>query len=163
MDEALEAYLKALLALVGKHRLADLRLEGPDLKIRLSTGPGRGKAESVFSHRLPTRNLHRLRSIGPIRYGEPAGNHLYELRSPLVGVFYRSATPGVAPFVEPGDYVRTGHVVCLIEAMKVFNEICAERAGRLVEVCVENGEVVETDQVLMRLDISAPDPEGEFT
>ncbi|MEO0948485.1 MAG: acetyl-CoA carboxylase biotin carboxyl carrier protein [Cyanobacteria bacterium J06641_5] len=74
-----------------------------------------------------------------------------EVPSPMVGTFYRAPAPGEAPFAEVGDRIRLGQTVCIIEAMKLMNEIEAEAEGEIVEICVENAEPVEFGQVLMRL------------
>jgi acetyl-CoA carboxylase biotin carboxyl carrier protein len=76
---------------------------------------------------------------------------LVEVRSPMVGTFYRAPAPGEAPFVEVGDRVRSGQTVCIIEAMKLMNEIEAEVSGQVMEILVQNGEPVEYDQPLMRI------------
>ncbi len=72
--------------------------------------------------------------------------------SPMVGTFYKSMSPEAKPFVEVGQTVGTGQVVCIIEAMKLMNEIEAEVSGRIVEICVEDGQPVEFGQVLMYLE-----------
>ena len=74
-----------------------------------------------------------------------------EIRSPIVGTFYKSPSPESPPFVGPGDRVKPDSVVCIIEAMKVMNEIKAEVSGEVVEVLVENGQPVEFDQPLFRV------------
>jgi acetyl-CoA carboxylase biotin carboxyl carrier protein len=74
-----------------------------------------------------------------------------EIRSPMVGVFYKSPSPDADPFVQVGDDVNPGDVVCIIEAMKLLNEITAEASGRIVEICVENAQVVEYGQTLFKL------------
>ena len=71
------------------------------------------------------------------------------ITSPMVGTFYMAPSPDSAPFVSIGDSVKTGDVVCIIEAMKMMNEIKSEVAGKVVEVCVEDGQPVEFGQVLM--------------
>jgi acetyl-CoA carboxylase biotin carboxyl carrier protein len=72
--------------------------------------------------------------------------------APLVGTFYRSAKPGAKPFVEPGDTVEPGQTVCIVEAMKMMNEVVAGEAGKVAEIAVENGDWVEFEQVLMYLE-----------
>ncbi|KOP22736.1 carboxylesterase [Hapalosiphon sp. MRB220] len=74
-----------------------------------------------------------------------------EVTSPMVGTFYRSPAPGEAAFVEVGDRIRSGQTVCIIEAMKLMNEIEAEVSGQVVEILVQNGEPVEYGQPLMRI------------
>ena len=75
--------------------------------------------------------------------------------APLVGAFYRSAQPGAKAFVDVGDVVEIGQTVCIVEAMKLMNEVGASEAGKVVEICVENGEPVEFEQVLMYLEPGA--------
>ena len=70
------------------------------------------------------------------------------MKSPMVGTFYRSATPGAKPFVEIGQAVKTGETICIIEAMKLLNEIEADRDGSIKEILVENGQPVEYGQPL---------------
>ena len=74
-----------------------------------------------------------------------------EIKSPMVGTFYRAPGPDEAPFVDIGDRIRTGQTVCIIEAMKLMNEIEAEVSGQIVEILVGNGEPVEYGQPLMRI------------
>lgn len=83
----------------------------------------------------------------------PPGNdrRLQEIPSPMVGTFYRAPAPDESPFVEVGDRIRAGQTVCIIEAMKLMNEIEAEFAGEIVEILVQNGEPVEYGQPLMRV------------
>lgn len=79
---------------------------------------------------------------------EPAADNLVTIKSPMIGTFYRSPSPGKPVFVEPGDEVLPGKVVCIIEAMKLFNEIESEVKGRIVKVLVEDASPVEYDQPL---------------
>lgn len=80
---------------------------------------------------------------------EPKSNKkLLEIKSPMIGTFYRAPNPDAEPFVKVGDIVKKGQVVCIIEAMKLFNEIESEVEGRIVEVLVENATPVEYDQPL---------------
>jgi acetyl-CoA carboxylase biotin carboxyl carrier protein len=74
-----------------------------------------------------------------------------EVKSPMVGTFYRSPNPDEVPFVEVGDRIRTGQTVCIIEAMKLMNEIEAEISGQVMEILVKNGEPVEYGQPLLRI------------
>ena len=71
------------------------------------------------------------------------------ITSPMVGTFYSSASPDEAPFVEIGSEIAVGDVVCIIEAMKLMNEIKSEQAGKVIQICVKNGDPVEFGQVLM--------------
>jgi acetyl-CoA carboxylase biotin carboxyl carrier protein len=76
---------------------------------------------------------------------------LLEIRAPMVGTFYRAPSPGDPPFVEIGSRITPGQTICILEAMKLMNELEADQGGELVEILVDNGTPVEYDQVLMRL------------
>lgn len=78
-------------------------------------------------------------------------NRTQEIKSPMVGVFYAAASPEAKPFVERGSKVKKGDVVCIVEAMKLMNEITAEFDGEVVDVCVNSGDVVEYGQTLFKL------------
>ena len=82
--------------------------------------------------------------------GSSAG--LFEIKSPIVGTFYRSSAPDKPPFVKVGDVVKSGDVVCIVEAMKLFNEIESEVGGKIVKVLVEDATPVEYDQALFLVD-----------
>ncbi|MBP5973153.1 acetyl-CoA carboxylase biotin carboxyl carrier protein [Brasilonema sp. CT11] len=89
-------------------------------------------------------------------YSPPTGSSVIEQKfveipSPMVGTFYRAPSPGEAPFVQVGDRIRSGQAVCIIEAMKLMNEIEAEVSGQVIEILVQNGEPVEYGQPLMRI------------
>lgn len=78
-------------------------------------------------------------------------NALSEFKSPMVGVFYAAPGPDQAPFVEVGKRVKKGDVLCIIEAMKLMNEITAEQDGEIVDICVSDGDVVEYGQTLFKI------------
>lgn len=82
------------------------------------------------------------------KVAEPPTENLITIKSPMIGTFYRSSSPGKPPFVEIGDEVSPGKVVCIIEAMKLFNEIESEVKGRIVKMLVEDASPVEYDQPL---------------
>jgi acetyl-CoA carboxylase biotin carboxyl carrier protein len=85
---------------------------------------------------------------------QPSGSkdNLIEIRSPIVGTFYRSASPDKPVYVKPGDTIEVGTVVCIVEAMKLFNEIESEVAGKVVKILVEDASPVEYDQLLFLID-----------
>ena len=78
-------------------------------------------------------------------------NRMTEIKSPMVGVFYAAASPDAEPFVKRGDRVKRGDVLCIIEAMKLMNEITAEIDGEIADICVDNGQIVEFSQPLFRI------------
>lgn len=84
-----------------------------------------------------------------------AKSSFHEIKSPMVGTFYRKPSPDAPPYVEVGDIVKKGQVLCIIEAMKVMNEINADKSGRIVEVCLEDAQMAEFNEVLFRIDSNA--------
>jgi acetyl-CoA carboxylase biotin carboxyl carrier protein len=118
--------------------------QAPGGPVALGAGPGLGAApEARAASGAFSINLDEIDGRVPVL-------------APLVGTFYRSAQPGSKPFVEEGDVVEPGQTVCIVEAMKLMNEVGAGEPGKVVEICVENGEPVEFEQVLMYLE-----PAGE--
>lgn len=87
-------------------------------------------------------------AAAPKASAESSGKKTVEIKSPMIGTFYRSSSPDAAPFVSVGDKISKGQTVCIIEAMKLFNEIESEVSGTVVKVMVENSSPVEYDQVL---------------
>ena len=91
-------------------------------------------------------------AVSPAQKGKPPNEQRKIITSPFVGTFYRAPGPGAEPFVEIGQQVKKGDVLCIIEAMKLMNEIEAEQAGTVVEILVENGKAIEFDQPLIVLE-----------
>ncbi len=89
---------------------------------------------------------------GVFTLGDAPSDDRIPVLAPLVGAFYQSAQPGEKPFVAVGDTVEAGQTVCIVEAMKLMNEVATPEAGRVAEIAVENGEPVEFEQVLMYLE-----------
>ncbi len=152
--------IKALLALMRDFGLSELEIEDKKGKVRLVRA-----ANSADQHHPPPAVVHQ-RGVtrvaveaatglgGPISDARPAAaqelapGHRY-VQSPMVGTFYRAVSPDSDPFVEEGDSVRKGQALCIIEAMKMMNEIEAEIGGKLVKILCENGQPVEYGQPLM--------------
>ena len=95
---------------------------------------------------IPVVNEPEVPQVAP-----PGRSDLTEITSPMVGTFYRAAAPGEEPFVEVGNNVKVGQTICILEAMKLMNEIESEFNAEIVEILVENGTPVEFGQVLMRV------------
>jgi acetyl-CoA carboxylase biotin carboxyl carrier protein len=89
---------------------------------------------------------------GVFTLGEMPADNRMPVLAPLVGTFYRASQPGSKPFVEVGDTVEAGQTVCIVEAMKMMNEVVAGEAGKVAEIAVENSDWVEFEQVLMFLE-----------
>ena len=102
--------------------------------------------EKTFNNNTPVVNEPEAPQVAP-----PGRSDLTEITSPMVGTFYRAAAPGEEPFVEVGNNVKVGQTICILEAMKLMNEIESEFNAEIVEILVENGTPVEFGQVLMRV------------
>jgi len=102
--------------------------------------------QKTINDKLPIVNEPEAPQIAP-----PGRSDLTEITSPMVGTFYRAAAPGEEPFVEVGNNVKVGQTICILEAMKLMNEIESEFNAEIVEILVENGTPVEFGQVLMRV------------
>jgi len=96
-------------------------------------------------------NIPVVNEPDPPQVAPPGRSDLTEITSPMVGTFYRAAAPGEDPFVEVGNNVKVGQTICILEAMKLMNEIESEFNAEIVEILVENGTPVEFGQVLMRV------------
>ena len=102
--------------------------------------------QKIINDNIPVVNEPEAPQVAP-----PGRSDLTEITSPMVGTFYRAAAPGEEPFVEVGNVVKVGQTICILEAMKLMNEIESEFNAEIVEILVENGTPVEFGQVLMRV------------
>jgi len=102
--------------------------------------------QKTINDNIPIVNEPEVSQVAP-----PGRSDLTEITSPMVGTFYRAAAPGEEPFVEVGNNVKVGQTICILEAMKLMNEIESEFNAEIVEILVENGTPVEFGQVLMRV------------
>ena len=137
--------IRRLVQLMKEHDLSEVDLEQGEQRIRLRRG-----GDVVVQAPSPTQ-LAPQASVG---LGTDEAD-LAVIKSPMVGTFYVSSSPEAAPFVKIGDHVGPDSTVCIIEAMKVFNEIPAEVSGKIVAALVENGDPVEYGQALFKVDVSA--------
>ena len=143
--------LKTLIDLVSESNISELEIAEADGKVRIvKNGPP--AAPAVAPHGVtPTPASAPVPSaaiadLTPELAPAPSTGHV--VKSPMVGTFYRSASPGSDPFVEIGSVVKAGQPVCIIEAMKIMNEIEADAAGTIREMLCENGQAVEFGQPL---------------
>ena len=139
--------IKAIIDLMKENDLAVFEMEKNGLKIKLEKGVGGPPTGPIIV--APTVPQAAVASAAPV--GERPSEPLKEIVSPMVGTFYRAGAPDAAPFVDVGAQVTEDTVVCIIEAMKVMNEIKAETSGVIAEVGVENGKPVQFGQVLFRV------------
>jgi acetyl-CoA carboxylase biotin carboxyl carrier protein len=149
--------LKTLIDLVQQSGIAELEITEGEEKVRISRGvttvtpQGMPQAGTVYVPAplgLTGSDAAAAAPEQPLPPAEPEG---HMIKSPMVGTFYRSSAPGAKPFVEVGQTVKAGETVCIIEAMKLLNEIETDHDGVVKEILVENGEPVEYGQPLVLL------------
>lgn len=145
--------LKEILKLVNEAEITEFNLEVGDFKIGIKKGSGVEMVPVVHAATAPlaTHAPVAAPAVAAAPVKEVADN-LIKVTSPMVGTFYRASSPDADPFVQVGDQVSHGQTVCIIEAMKLMNDITAEKAGKVVQILVKDGEPVEYGQVLMLLE-----------
>ena len=166
--------LQELLKLVNRLELAEFKYKEGDLEFAVKTkfysrskagsdsmGPYMPMTPSAPLAPVPPPPVQTQESRVPAEADSDSGGstpsasakeNLVEIRSPIVGTFYRSSSPEKGPYVKPGDKVEVGSVVCIVEAMKLFNEIESEVSGKVVKIVVEDASPVEYDQLLFLID-----------
>lgn len=144
--------IKEMIQLMNENGLTEFEMEKDGLKIRLKKSGSGFEQQILVSEPRSAPSARHAESAESRRPAEPAASKKTEIRSPMVGTFYAAPAPDAAPFVQPGAQVQIGQVICVIEAMKLMNEIKAEVAGRVAEILVNNGDPVEFGQPLFRLE-----------
>lgn len=143
------AWIKELIELMEAHGLWEVDLRKGDFQYKICRGPQGGATmlpPPVYAAAAPPVAA----SASPAA-AAPAREDGLAIKSPTVGTFYAAPNPDDPPFVKVGTQVKPETIVCLVEAMKVFNQITSDVAGTVVEVCVKNGDPVEFGQVLFRV------------
>ena len=135
--------IKKLIQIVKEEEISGLAIEENGVKYEV-----RREAGGVMPTPISSPNPHPYTPA----IAETVDDGLLAITSPMVGTFYRAASPESPPFVEPGTEVEPGKVVCIIEAMKLMNEIESEFRGRIIEIAAENGKPIEYDQVLFKIE-----------
>jgi acetyl-CoA carboxylase biotin carboxyl carrier protein len=146
--------IRQILDLVREHDLAELEIERDGLKVRVRKAdltPPMSVPVAAVPLAAPAPQIAAAKSAAPAPADEPEGMELAVIKSPIVGTFYRSSEPGARPFVEIGDVVRKGQVLCIIEAMKLMNEIESDTDGEITAIYVENGRPVQFGDRLFAL------------
>ena len=145
--------LKTLIELVESSGIAELEIEEGEERVRITRAVAASPAAShvVLPAALTAAGPAAapapvLSAAPPVSAAEAEG---HQVKSPMVGTFYRAASPGAKPFVEVGDSVQVGDTLCIIEAMKLMNEIESDKAGVVKQVLAENGQPVEFGQPLV--------------
>lgn len=145
--------IKKLIELLNESDVTEIEIREGEESVRVSRqGPAPVAAAAMMPMQAltpsPATPAPAAQTVKAGEESEPSG-HL--LRSPMVGTFYRSPSPGAQPFVEPGQSVKAGDVICIIEAMKMMNHIEADASGQISEILVEDGQPVEFDQPLFSI------------
>jgi acetyl-CoA carboxylase biotin carboxyl carrier protein len=156
--------LKELILFLKEEGIAEFELERGDVKVRIkrATEPGAAPIVDARYFAVPSAGpaaapLGAAAVVPPAVPAAPAApveepqEELHMVRSPIVGTFYESPSPGSPPFVKPGDMISTGQVLCIVEAMKLMNEIESDIAGELVKRLVSNGQPIEYGQELFAI------------
>ena len=144
--------LKKLIDLVEESGIAELEITEGEEKVRISrNSSANAPATAVVTPVAAPSAAGQAAAGAPVASGDapPAQPDGHVLKSPMVGTYYRASTPGAKPFVEVGQTVNAGDTVCIIEAMKLLNEIEADHAGVIKAILVENGQPVEYGHPLM--------------
>jgi acetyl-CoA carboxylase biotin carboxyl carrier protein len=147
--------LKTLIDLVAESDIAELEVTEGESKVRIVKSSAMPQNQVVMmqpqgapAHYAPAPHAAAPAAAAPAVAAEPAAPTGHIVKSPMVGTFYRSSAPGSAPFIEVGSTVKEGDTLCIIEAMKLLNEIDADKSGTITQILVENGQPVEFGQPL---------------
>ena len=156
--------LNRLIEKISTSDIQEFLLEGEDFKLQIKrnlsehTQVTNNLVSNTTLDSQPIANQKSINDTVPIgnepeitQIAPPGSSDLTEIASPMVGTFYRAAAPGEEPFVEVGNSIKVGQTICILEAMKLMNEIESEFNAEIVEILVENGTPVEFGQVLMRV------------
>ena len=150
--------LKEILKMISSSQFEEFELKNGEFYLRTRRGDNRPRTTPEPPASTPTPIATAPTSVpvpaAPVAEAAPVDAKAHLVSSPLIGTFYRAPSPGAEPFVQPGDRVKPGTVLCIVEAMKIMNEIECDVAGVVEKVWVENGEPVEYGERLftVRLD-----------
>ena len=161
--------IQSLIKFVAKSGASEVKLEMEDVKITIKTGSGDSKGETTtVVQQIPMAGIPQPAAPAPVPAVQPAApaasteeapaakddSKYVTIKSPIIGTFYRKPSPDKPVFVEVGQSISEGDVLCVIEAMKLFNEIESEVSGKIVKVLVDDSSPVEFDQPLFLVDPS---------
>jgi acetyl-CoA carboxylase biotin carboxyl carrier protein len=147
-------FLKELLKILDNSSLTKFELKTGEFELKVEKEPPKIVVNEGATADAPVevKDFKTEKILPPAEDVETEEEKLHVIKSPLVGTFYRAPAPGAPPFVEEGDIVSPGQVLCIIEALKVMNEIESDVRGRVVKILVENGQPVEYGQPLFLID-----------
>ena len=145
--------LKTLIDLVSDSNVSELEITEAEGKVRIVKSSVAPQVMQQPVVTVPAAPAAAPAAVAPaVVEVAPAVEASHAVKSPMVGAFYRSASPGAKPFVEVGDVVKEGQTICIIEAMKILNEIEADKSGTVSKIMCENGQAVEYGQPLFLID-----------
>lgn len=153
--------IQKLIDFISKSDLSEVNIETSELKLQIKrngNSPVQYVSAPVFEavahqHEAVATPAKETVASAPVE-ALGANSHLIEVKAPMIGTFYRSAGPGKPNFIEVGDEITSGKVICILEAMKLFNEIESEVSGKIVKILVDDSTPVEYDQPLFLVDPS---------
>jgi len=144
--------LKTLIELVETSGIAELEIQEGEERVRITRAGMQMQPTAMAMYQAPQMMMAPATAPAPVapppEPAPPAAPEGHVVKSPMVGTFYRSASPGAKPFVEIGDTIQQGDALCIVEAMKLMNEIEADASGIVKAILVENGQAVEYGQAL---------------
>lgn len=140
--------LKTLIDLVSESNVSELEITEAEGKVRIVKSAPVAAAPSVAAAAPAAVVAAPAVIAAPVAVAEPEAVKGHIVKSPMVGTFYRSASPGAKAFVDVGSQIKEGEPICIVEAMKIMNEIEADKTGTVTQILVENGHAVEYGQPL---------------
>ncbi len=157
--------IQNLIKFVAKSGASEVKLEMGDIKITIKTGSDDSRPEHTYIQQVPVQTSQPQQQQQQTQQGAPAtpapsepaeseDSKYVTIKSPIIGTFYRKPSPDKPTFVEVGSTIKAGDPLCVIEAMKLFNEIESEVSGKIVKVLVDDASPVEFDQPLFLIDPS---------
>jgi acetyl-CoA carboxylase biotin carboxyl carrier protein len=151
--------IQQLIKFVAKSGVSEVKIESKDLKIGIKTGSSQkpvvySEPQTIISPATISSNQKETVEPSNVTEDETSDSNLITIKSPIIGTFYRKPSPDKPNFIENGDSILEGQVLCVIEAMKLFNEIESEHSGKIVKILVEDASPVEFDQPLFLVDPS---------
>jgi len=144
--------LKTLIDLVSDSNVSELEITEAEGKVRIVKSSGAPLVTQQPAAAMVAAPAAVPIAAAPVADAAPVLETSHAVKSPMVGTFYRSASPGARAFVEVGDIVKEGDTICIIEAMKILNEIEADKSGTVRKILCENGQAVEYGQPLFLID-----------
>ena len=141
--------LKTLIDLVSESNVSELEITEAEGKVRIvKGGPAMVQAVAAPAAPVAAAAVPALAAAAPAPVAAPEAPKGHTVKSPMVGTFYRASAPGAKSYVEVGSQIKEGETICIIEAMKILNEIEADKGGTITQILCENGQAVEYGQPL---------------